>query len=103
MMTEDLRTRLALPLALMVGGALVTATLVGYVSLKSAQVDVGYRVHDLRARLVVLEQQRATLEVERAALARPQRLAHVARTTLGLEAPALATTAPLLPTSGGTP
>jgi cell division protein FtsL len=91
--TRDDRAPVALPLALIAAAAIVTAALVGYVRLKSAQVDAGYRVHDLRARLVVLEQQRAALEVARAALARPQRLAHIARTALALVPPEVQTTA----------
>lgn len=70
--------------ALVMAATLVTAALVGFVRLKSLQVEAGYRVHDLRMRMVTLEQQRAALDVERAALARPQRVAHFARTVLGL-------------------
>jgi hypothetical protein len=77
-------TDLRKALALVVGFGLVTLVLVGFVRLKSLQVEAGYRVHDLRMRLVTLDQQRAALEVERAALARPQRIAHFARTQLGL-------------------
>jgi hypothetical protein len=71
-------------LALVVAGALITGAAVAFVRLKSLQVEAGYRVHDLRMRLVTLDQQRAALEVERASLSRPQRLAHMARTQLGL-------------------
>jgi cell division protein FtsL len=77
-------TDLTKALAFVVAFALVTAVLVGFVRLKSLQVEAGYRVHDLRMRLVTLDQQRAALEVERAVLARPQRIAHFARTQLGL-------------------
>ena len=70
--------------ALVVASGLITAAAVAFVRLKSLQVEAGYRVHDLRMRLVTLDQQRAALEVERAALARPQRIAHLARTELGL-------------------
>jgi cell division protein FtsL len=77
-------TDLPKALAFVVAFAVVTAVLVGFVRLKSLQVEAGYRVHDLRMRLVTLDQQRAALEVERAALARPQRIAHFARTQLGL-------------------
>ena len=77
-------TDLPRALAVVFGFALVTAVLVGFVRLKSLQVETGYRVHDLRMRLVTLDQQRAALEVERAALSRPQRIAHFARTQLGL-------------------
>ena len=74
----------ALAISLIIAMVLITATLVGFVRLKSAQVEAGYRIHDQRSRLVVLEQQRSALDVERAALARPSRLAQIARTTLGL-------------------
>lgn len=77
-------TDLPKAIAFVVAFAVVTAVLVGFVRLKSLQVEAGYRVHDLRMRLVTLDQQRAALEVERAALARPQRIAHFARTQLGL-------------------
>ena len=77
--------------ALMLGAAIITAALVATVHLKSLQVEAGYRIHDLRSRLVVLEQQRATLDVEHAALARPQRLAAIAA-ELGLVAPTLQST-----------
>jgi len=77
-------TDLQKALAFVVAFGVVTAVLVGFVRLKSLQVEAGYRVHDLRMRLVTLDQQRAALEVERAALARPQRIAHFARTQLGL-------------------
>jgi hypothetical protein len=77
-------TDLQKALAVVFGFGLVTAVLVGFVRLKSLQVEAGYRVHDLRMRLVTLDQQRAALEVERAALSRPQRIAHFARTQLGL-------------------
>jgi hypothetical protein len=81
--------------AIIAAFSLVTLALVGFVRLKSVQVEVGYRVHDLRTRLVVLDQQRASLEVERAALARPHRLAQLARDTLGLVPPDITTTTSL--------
>jgi hypothetical protein len=77
-------TDLKKAIALVVASGLVTTAAVVFVRLKSLQVEAGYRVHDLRMRLVTLDQQRAALEVERAALARPQRIAHLARTELGL-------------------
>ena len=86
--TSDLRHTVAMVAAF----AMVTAALVGFVRLKSLQVEAGYRVHDLRSRLVVLDQQRAALVVERAALARPHRLAQLARTTLSLVPPDVTTT-----------
>jgi cell division protein FtsL len=77
-------TDLKKAIALVIATGLVTTAAVAFVRLKSLQVEAGYRVHDLRMRLVALDQQRAALEVERAALARPQRIAHLARTELGL-------------------
>ena len=73
--------------SLVVSMAMVTGALVGFVRLKSTQIEVGYRIHDLRSRLVTLDQQRAALDVERSALSRPSRLAQIARTTLGLVSP----------------
>ena len=78
------RLGIALPLALIAVSVVVTASLVWLVRVKSTQTEIGYRVHDLRQELVTLEQQRAALEVERTALLRPSRLAHLARTELGL-------------------
>jgi hypothetical protein len=78
--------------ALVLGAAMITAALVATVRIKGLQVETGYRIHDLRGRLVVLEQQRAALDVEHAALSRPQRLAAIAA-ELGLVAPTLQTTA----------
>ena len=83
------RSALALPLALMAVAVVVTAALVGFVRIKSAQIEVGYRIHDLRQELVTLEQQRTALEVERTALLRPNRLAHLASTELGLVPPSV--------------
>ena len=87
-------------MAIVAAFATVTVALVGFVRLKSLQVEAGYRVHDLRSRLVVLDQQRAALEVERAALARPHRLAQLARTTLGLVPPDVTTTTTAASLSG---
>ncbi len=70
--------------SLVIAVTMVTGALVGFVRLKSTQIEVGYRIHDLRSRLVTLDQQRAALDVERSALSRPSRLAQIARTTLGL-------------------
>ncbi|MDP2345380.1 MAG: cell division protein FtsL [Deltaproteobacteria bacterium] len=99
---EPVRARgLALPLAFMAVAVVVTAALVGFVRVKSAQLEVGYRIHDLRQELVTLEQQRSALEVERTALLRPNRLAHLAVTELGLVPPAIQTT--IMGTIGGTP
>ena len=92
----DLRQTVAIVAAF----AMVTIALIAFVRLKSLQVEAGYRVHDLRSRLVVLDQQRAALEVERAALARPHRLAQLARTTLGLVPPDVSTTTTAASLSG---
>jgi cell division protein FtsL len=79
-------------ISLAFGIALVTASLVFLVHTRSRQVEAGYRIHDLRQQLVTLEHQRTALEVERAALARPSRLAQLARATLGLVPPRVDTT-----------
>ncbi len=81
------RTSLHLSVAIIVGAALITATGALYVQQKSAQTAAAYRVQELRSRLIVLEQQQAVLSVEASALARPQRLAHLARTVLELTPP----------------
>lgn len=70
--------------AILLSMFLVVGALMGFVRLKSMQTEAGYRIHDLRQRLVTLEQQRLALDVERTALSRPARLAYLARTTLGL-------------------
>lgn len=70
--------------SLVIAMTMVTGALVSFVRMKSTQIEVGYRIHDLRSRLVTLDQQRAALDVERSALSRPSRLAHIARTNLGL-------------------
>ncbi|HEY1099045.1 MAG TPA: hypothetical protein VGF99_08950 [Myxococcota bacterium] len=75
---------LSTAVALVIAVSMVTATMLGFVRLKSAQIEAGYRIHDLRTRLVTIEQQRAALDVERAALSRPSRLAQIARVDLGL-------------------
>ncbi len=54
--------------------ALVTSSLVGLVLVRTATVDAGYRVHDRRAALARLRDERAALELERAMLLRPARL-----------------------------
>lgn len=81
-----------LAVALIVAASIVTGSLIFLVHTKSRQIEAGYRIHDLRQQLVVLEHQRTSLEVERAALARPTRLAQLARTALGLIPPRLDTT-----------
>jgi cell division protein FtsL len=91
MMPRTPSADLSLVAALVAGAAMITAALVATVHLKSLQVEAGYRIHDLRGRLVVLEQQRAALDVEHAALARPQRLTAIAA-ELGLVAPTLEAT-----------
>jgi cell division protein FtsL len=82
----------ALAVVLIAGAALVTGSLVLLVHTKSREIEAGYRIHDLRQQLVTLEHQRTSLEVERAALARPSRVAHIARTALGLIPPRIDTT-----------
>ncbi|MBM4283465.1 MAG: hypothetical protein FJ137_22890 [Deltaproteobacteria bacterium] len=87
---DDGSVRMAL--AIVVATVVVTAGLVFLVHTKSRQIEAGYHIHDLRQQLVSLEHQRASLEVERAALARPTRLAQLARTALGLIPPRIETT-----------
>jgi cell division protein FtsL len=79
-------------LAIVAATVVLTASLVFLVHTKSRQIEAGYRIHDLRQQLVALEHQRTSLEVERAALARPTRLAQLARTALGLIPPRVDTT-----------
>lgn len=78
------RNDLALVLAAALGATLVAASLLVLVGVRVAQVQTGYRVHDLRGELVRLRQERAALDVEKGALLRPARLAQLARTTLDL-------------------
>jgi cell division protein FtsL len=78
---------LRLALALAAGAVVITASLVFLVHTRSRQIEAGYRIHDLRQELVRLEHVRTSLEVERAALARPSRIAQLARTTLQLVPP----------------
>jgi cell division protein FtsL len=90
---------IAMAVALSVAAAIVTASLVFVVHTKSRQTALGYRVHDLRQELVSLGQQRASLEVERAALSRPTRLVHVARTELNLVPPRMDTSVAVVASS----
>ncbi len=87
----------ALPFALIVVTIVLTAALLWMVRVKSTAIEVGYRIHGQRTRLVQLEQQRAALEVERTALLRPTRLAAIARTELGLVPPDVTTSLPVSP------
>lgn len=82
---------LALALALIAVTGAVTAGLVWMVRVRSETVEVGYRIQSLRTQVIQLEQQRAALEVEKTALSRPNRLAAIARTTLGLVPPDVST------------
>ena len=66
--------------------ALVTSSLVFWVWVKMAQVQAGYRVHELQRELVQLRQERSALRVEVAALKRHDRL-HRLSEGLGLHAP----------------
>lgn len=65
---------LRLVLAAACAAALVTSSMVGLVLVRTATVDAGYRVHDRRAALARLRDERAALELERAMLVRPTRL-----------------------------
>jgi cell division protein FtsL len=69
---------------LVTAAAIVVASLLLLVWVRTAQIKVGYRVHDLESEMLKLKQERAALEVERASLLRPARLAELSRTTLGL-------------------
>lgn len=64
--------------------ALVASSLVFLGGVRVRQVQVGYRVHDLRTELLQLRHERAALDVERSALLRPSRLAEFARGSLQL-------------------
>lgn len=86
-------------LALIAVGVALTTSLVWLVRVRSQAVEAGYRIHALRMQLVQLEQQRAALEVERATLARPTRLAIFARTDLGLVPPDLSAAVPTTTTT----
>lgn len=68
-------SELPLLLAAAVAAALVTTSMVGLVLVRTAAVDSGYRVHDRRAALARLRDERGALELERAMLLRPTRLA----------------------------
>ena len=75
---------LALLTASACAAALVVASLLLLVGVRNAQLQVGYRVHDLQAERTRLRQEKSALDVERATLLRPTRLADLARTTLEL-------------------
>jgi|GEM_PF-1748098 len=66
--------------------ALVTSSLVFWVWVKMAQVQAGYRIHELQRELVQLRQERSSLRVEVAALKRHDRL-HQLSQKLGLHPP----------------
>ncbi|MBI1948018.1 MAG: hypothetical protein HYS27_20170 [Deltaproteobacteria bacterium] len=68
-------SELRLLLAAACAAAVVSSSLVGLVLVRTAAVDAGYRVHDRRAALARLRDERAALELERAMLLRPTRLA----------------------------
>jgi cell division protein FtsL len=58
--------------------AIVVAVLVAFVSVKNAQMQAGYRVHDLRVEIAALRARTDALAVEYGSLTRPARLARVA-------------------------
>ena len=72
------RSDLTVLLAAACAAAIVSTSLVGLVLVRTAAVDAGYRVHDRRAALSRLRDERAALELERAMLLRPARLAEQA-------------------------
>ncbi len=78
------RGDLGLVLCALCAAGLVVASLLLLVGVRVAQVQTGYRVHDLQSELLHLKKERASLDVERATLLRPARLAKLSRTTLGL-------------------
>jgi cell division protein FtsL len=52
-----------------------------------AQVDAGYKIHDLRDEELRLRHDKSALTLERASLMRPERLARIAQTELNLVPP----------------
>lgn len=78
------RNDLALVLTAALAATMLAASLLLLVGVRTAQVQTGYRVHDLRSELIRIRQERASLDVEKAALLRPSRLAELARTQLDL-------------------
>lgn len=104
------RSDLALVLAAALSATLLAASLLLLVGVRVAQVQTGYRVHDLRTELLRLRHERAALDVEKATLLRPSRLAHLARTSLDLvpvdaarAVPAMTTNAPDASNASGAP
>lgn len=83
-------TRLA---AAIVGITMIVVALLFTVSLRIQHVQLGYELYSLQRRKVELTQQRSMLELEVAALKRPDRLAKLGR-ELGLQPP---TTTQILP------
>lgn len=79
--------------AAMVGVSTIVAALLFTVSLRIQHVQLGYELYSLQRRKVELTQQRSMLELEVAALKRPDRLARIGR-DLGLQPP---TTTQVLP------
>jgi cell division protein FtsL len=65
------------------GAALVVSSLVFLVWVRMAEMQAGYRLYSLQREKVALRQERSKLELELAALRRPERLARAAK-DLGL-------------------
>ena len=63
--------------AMIVAAAVIVASLLVLVYVRTAQIKVGYRVHDLESAVLKLKQERTALDVERATLLRPARLADI--------------------------
>ena len=78
------RSDLGLVAAAFVGAGLLIGSLSLLVFIRVGQTRAGYQVHDLRAERTRLAQERAALDVERASLLRPTRLATWARSEAGL-------------------
>lgn len=76
----------AMLLAAIVGASLVVGSVVVLAWVRMAEVQAGYEVYRLQRDKVRLRQERSALEVEIAALRRPDRLQRLAE-RYGLEAP----------------
>ncbi len=72
--------------ALAAGAALLATSLLAVVYVRGQSIREGYAMHDLRAQLMQQRQAHTELELERAQLLRPARLATIAR-DLGLAEP----------------
>lgn len=85
--------------AAMVGISIIAVALLFTVSIRIQHIQLGYELYSLQRRKVELTQQRSMLELEVAALKRPDRLAKLGR-QLGLQPP---TTTQVLPATRAAP